>query len=370
MYQMSLKKVNDSEFKPNTQYVNGLENYQLIINQNNDEQLKFIQQIDYNDQECSSTVHFKLFPPSSVVIFKVVLNQAQLSNINQVRSMIHSVDSFVESLSYDELNIILYRCSQEEQNEIQSGCYALDSYGELVYAGLQGIMNILEKERLNNNLGHPLFDNLRRGNWLMEYTASRLEKYVQIMPERRQNLLKFSQALKSLFNVVAQIPRYLIPKYFDLIVSNLYFKLTDRVFNLMKISELVKNGSAFVRSLALGGVSLCGNLKNSSLPNTIIDELSYELKLSMSAGLPHFSSTYMRNWGRDTFISLRGLLLLTGRFNDARNLILAYGSCLRHGLIPNLLGEGKFSRYNCRDAVWFWLKSIKGKKKFNFNITK
>lgn len=79
----------------------------------------------------------------------------------------------------------------------------------------------------------------------------------------------------------------------------------------------------------------------------------------MSAGLPHFTTGWARCWGRDTFISFKGIYLENGLFNDAKEAILIFSSSMRHGLIPNLLDSGNNPRYNCRDACWWYIKAVK-----------
>ncbi len=358
-----------AEFQQNKEYINGLTDYELVLNENvSTEQSRFIDRIDYNGSE--SQVHFKYFPPGAVCLFKVVLNESSLQVLPFVQEATEDeeLEEIVSRLSYDELNILLFRCSQEETNEgISSDVYVIPGHGSLVYCGLRGFMNVLDNERLANNLGHAMFENLRQGSWMMTYTVERLKKYGQLKPQHRANLLALSQRLSQVFDALDKMPRYLIPAYFDSIISFLYSKSLQRCLSLMSPvngSESLKkfdiaNGSSFLKSLALTGFVLNGHLRSAQLPNTLIDRDQTRLMLSLSAGLPFFSVTYMRNWGRDTFISLRGALLLVNRFDDAKDLILAYGSCLRHGLIPNLLCEGRSARYNCRDAVWWWLKAIK-----------
>src|SRR5262249_49800970 len=48
------------------------------------------------------------------------------------------------------------------------------------------------------------------------------------------------------------------------------------------------------------------------------------------AGYPWFT-----DWGRDTFIALRGLCLPTGRLDDARSILLQWAEMVSEGMLPN-----------------------------------
>lgn len=68
------------------------------------------------------------------------------------------------------------------------------------------------------------------------------------------------------------------------------------------------------------------------------------------AGFPWFG-----DWGRDTFIALPGLLLETGRFTEARQVLETFASAQADGLIPNRFSDyGDGCDYNSVDAsLWY-----------------
>jgi predicted glycogen debranching enzyme len=68
------------------------------------------------------------------------------------------------------------------------------------------------------------------------------------------------------------------------------------------------------------------------------------------AGYPWFA-----DWGRDTFISLRGLCLATGRRADARAILRQWAGAVSEGMLPNRFDEGDATpQYNSVDAaLWF-----------------
>ena len=68
------------------------------------------------------------------------------------------------------------------------------------------------------------------------------------------------------------------------------------------------------------------------------------------AGYPWFT-----DWGRDTFIALRGLCLETARLDEAERILLSWCDALIDGMIPNAYpAEGTEPRYNSVDAsLWF-----------------
>ncbi len=68
------------------------------------------------------------------------------------------------------------------------------------------------------------------------------------------------------------------------------------------------------------------------------------------AGFPWFT-----DWGRDTFIALRGLCLATDRLDDARDILVAWAGTVDCGMLPNRFpDQGGQPEFNSVDAsLWY-----------------
>jgi len=66
---------------------------------------------------------------------------------------------------------------------------------------------------------------------------------------------------------------------------------------------------------------------------------------------------WFNDWGRDSLISLPGLTLVTGRYEDAKRVLLTFAHYCREGLVPNSFSDsaGGAPVYNTVDAtLWFF----------------
>ncbi|KAF8449235.1 glycoside hydrolase family 13 protein [Boletus edulis BED1] len=287
------------------------------------------------------------FPPGSIIVFEVEAEQAD-PTLDTFCAEVDTAAAAFSSLDLVDLNVVLYRADTEERDTTSGkfGVYDVPALGQLTYCGLEGWMGPLQAVMVTNNLGHPLCENLRKGTWALDYTVERLLYQMDKLP----NLTAPAQWLQQRFErIKTGVPPYLRPKFFAITIYTAY-KAARRAA-LEQFSEFVSTGHEFTQNLALCAVQMHGIVQSASLDPG-------EATPSLAAGLPHFSTGWARCWGRDVFISLRGLFLATGNYEGARKHILAFASTLKHGLIPNLLDSVRSPRYNSRDSPWWMLQNI------------
>jgi len=73
-------------------------------------------------------------------------------------------------------------------------------------------------------------------------------------------------------------------------------------------------------------------------------------RTTILAGFPWFA-----DWGRDAFVSLPGILLLTGRFDEAKSVLTTFAGAADDGMIPNYFDDrSNTANFNSIDAsLWF-----------------
>ena len=76
--------------------------------------------------------------------------------------------------------------------------------------------------------------------------------------------------------------------------------------------------------------------------------------------------TWFDDWGRDALISLSGLTLVTGRFEDAKQILLTFDRNCSDGIVPNRFSDkaGDIPLYNTVDATLWFFNAVLGYLKY------
>jgi predicted glycogen debranching enzyme len=68
---------------------------------------------------------------------------------------------------------------------------------------------------------------------------------------------------------------------------------------------------------------------------------------------------WFSDWGRDTMISLPGLCLTTGRYDDAKKILKAFAESVSGGMLPNRFPDfGEAPEYNTVDATLWYFHAV------------
>ena len=138
------------------------------------------------------------------------------------------------------INHILFRCGNEEM-DISNGTrgpYGLQEYGEFPYSGIASMMHMLKKTKLFNDMGAEIFENIRAGDWLLDYTVNRILDYAAQEPTI--NLQMYGQLMQEYVALVKQCPPYMKPQLTCKVIESFYNATVSEVMNRRMLDEFIE----------------------------------------------------------------------------------------------------------------------------------
>ena len=296
--------------------------------------------ITHDNKKLNDVLKLKDIPPNFVLILKTYYPDSILKVLSELNTRLSiSVEEFRKDYLWNmeirDINYYLYVCDREEVEIYKSGNYVIPNYGQLPFAGFAGLAYLLRTTSLKMDYEHVIYKHIMEGDYLIDYYMTRLERY------RPNCHYQFKDFYRKVIVKMKMIPRFLIPALFHKFISLIISSFEAQFLQIVVTPDFFKNNNLY-RILLL------------ALPQFMTSE-NGSLYL-LSAGLPHFTCGVWKNWGRDTFISFKGVFIVTGLHKYGKEIILHYASYMRHGLIPNMLDP---SRYNSRDATWWFIKAVK-----------
>ena len=98
-------------------------------------------------------------------------------------------------------------------------------------------MYLLNKVKLTKDMGAELFDNIRQGDWYIDYTVERLREYQAQEPTI--GLSRVVSWMNEYFTAVKSLPSYLKPKYVSKIMEAVYRQSVKEIMGERILDEFM-----------------------------------------------------------------------------------------------------------------------------------
>lgn len=225
------------KFHKKEKYVNGLDEYELKISEAIPlSKSNIFEKNSYRDGQ-TTQLNFVNLRPGSVVALRISSHDHSQSHFAKLEELVTSfrtesgtkydeAKAIITKLNLNDLNRAIYQCDQEDRDMGKGlGTYNIPNFGSMVYCGTQGFVSLLTQISPNNDLGHPMCNNLRDGNWMIDYIHERLAKH--------PNTEALAKWIKENTIDLKAIPRYLVPCYFDVFITGVHQLLIEQTTNVM-----------------------------------------------------------------------------------------------------------------------------------------
>lgn len=141
------KYAGHGNYVKDTKWINGLSEYQVSLKEHIQvDESDVFERVDSGTANVTQ-LNFKNFKPGSIAVVRIKLPEAMDAAVKSVRKLMREfavnketeLTKIIGKLNLCDLNRVLYRCDQEENDEFNHlHTYNIPGFGSLVYSGLQG----------------------------------------------------------------------------------------------------------------------------------------------------------------------------------------------------------------------------------------
>ena len=336
---INIGEINIEELK-NNEYISGIKSDIFYIEEENYFRKYCNINLDINNCKTKLIFNDSINTPSNI-LFVIKYNLSNLiknafitidNNLLRMEKEWYTVN---KKLNISDINYILYNKDNENYN--------LENYGKLKYGGISHIHKILNEFQLvSNNKNNKVLDNIIKNDSLFKFIVDRLY--------HKHHLKDIFLWLNSIYNNYVKIPNEYKITYLTRIINCLYNITILKLFDIYKNEALINYYSPFNQNLLKAIPQFISNNENNNL---LFNNFQFNSELSNNKSI--LANT------REIFISFKGIFLIPGLFNEAKNIIIYFSSKIKNGIIPNIIlnvNNNTNFIYNSKDVTWLYLKSL------------